>query len=262
MAGRLDGRVAVVTGGNSGIGEATVRLFAREGARVAILARREDEGRRVENDVRAAGGDAHFIACDVTDRASIDAAVAAVVERYGAIDVLFNNAGGAFPGEFPAESDDVWQAVLTLNLTSTFRVTKACWDHLTVSGAGAVVNMSSEAAVAGVSQPMRALFPGIPPAAYSAAKAGVEAFTRYAASAGSVANIRVNCVRPGQILTPALAGPDGTSVFERPFAMVQLTPGPGAPDDVANAVLFLACSESRFVNGQVITVDGGAAFKV
>ncbi len=262
MAGRLEGKVAIVTGGNSGIGEATVRLFAREGASVALMARREDEGRRVEAEVCAAGGEATFIRCDVMERDSIKQAVAATIARYGRIDTLFNNAGGALPGEFPRESDEAWEGVLTLNLTSTFRMTKACWDHLVAAGGGTVVNMSSEAAVAGISTEMRAMYPGIPPAAYAAAKAGVEAFTRYAASQGAGPGIRVNCVRPGQILTPALAMPDGHSIFERPFAMAQLTPGPGTAEDVANAVLFLACDESRFVNGQIISIDGGAAHKV
>jgi NAD(P)-dependent dehydrogenase (short-subunit alcohol dehydrogenase family) len=263
MARRLAGKVAIVTGGNAGIGEAAVRLFAEEGARVAIMARREEEGRSVEGDVRKAGGDATFIRCDVTDLESVRAAVNATIERYGALHVLFNNAGGAFPGEFPHESGEVWEHTIRLNLTSTFWMTRACWDHIVRSGGGAVVNMSSVAAVTGMSPAMRDLIPGVPPAAYAAAKAGVEAFTRYAAGPGGRVNIRVNCVRPGLIATAATAMPGGEGlIFDALFEQTQITPGPGDPMDIANAALFLACDESRFINGQVITIDGGAAQKL
>jgi NAD(P)-dependent dehydrogenase (short-subunit alcohol dehydrogenase family) len=262
MAGRLEGKVAIITGGNSGIGEGTVRVFAREGARVVLMARREDEGKRVEADVRAGGGTATFVRCDVMKRASIDAAVAAAVAEYGRIDIVFNNAGGGFPGEFPKESDDAWEQTLSLNLTGTFRMSKACWPHLIAAGDGAIVNMSSYAAVSAVSPKQRELLPFVPPAAYSAAKAGVEAFTRYAASQGSPHGIRVNCVRPGQILAASANIAPGEHFAEKYFASVQLVPGAGTPEDVANAVLFLASDESRFVNGEIINIDGGASGKI
>ncbi len=262
MAGRLEGKVAIVTGGNSGIGEATVKLFAAEGARVALMARREAEGQRVEAEVRASGGEATFIRCDVMERASIEDAVAAAVERYGRIDTLFNNAGGGFPGEFPRESDEAWEATINLNLTGTFRMTRACWKHLVASGGGTVVNMSSFAAVGATGQAARGILPYIPPAAYAAAKAGVEGFTRYTAGQGSAHNIRVNCVRPGQIQSVQANVAEGEHFAEKYFGSVQLTPGPGYGSDVAAAVLFLACEESRFVNGQILTIDGGAAGKV
>ena len=262
MAGRLEGKVAIVTGGNSGIGEATVRLFAREGATVVLMARREDEGLRVERDVLGSGGRAKFIACDVMERASIDAAMAATVEQFETVNVLFNNAGGAFPGEFPRESDETWEQTLNLNLTSTFRMSKACWPHMVAAGGGSIVNMSSFAAVSALSQEQRALLPGVPPAAYSAAKAGVEAFSRYAAGEGSAHGIRVNVVRPGQILAPSASIAPGQHFAERYFASVQVVPGVGLPEDVANAVLFLASDESRFISGEVINIDGGAAGKI
>lgn len=262
MAGKLDGRVAIVTGGNSGIGEATVKLFAREGASVVLVARREDEGRRVESEVHAAGGVARFIRCDVMDRASIDAAVAAAVAEFGRIDILFNNAGGGFPGEFPRESDEAWEQTIQLNLTGTFRTSRACWPHLVAAGRGAIVNMSSYAAVSAVSPEQRTLLPFIPPAAYSAAKAGVEAFTRYAASQGAPHGIRVNCVRPGQILAASANIAPGQHFAERYFASVQLVPGPGTPEDVAAAVLFLASDDARFINGEILNIDGGASGKI
>ena len=107
MPGKLADQVAIVTGGNSGIGEATVHAFAREGAKVAILARRENEGHAVESAVKDNGGEAMFISCDVSDRQQVDAAVQSVIDAYGRIDVLFNNAGGGGPGNFPNEEDDV-----------------------------------------------------------------------------------------------------------------------------------------------------------
>jgi NAD(P)-dependent dehydrogenase (short-subunit alcohol dehydrogenase family) len=262
MGKRLEGKVAVVTGGNSGIGEATVKVLAAEGAKVVLMARREAEGQRVEAEVKAAGNEATFIQCDVTSRQSIDAAVAASVERYGRIDILVNNAGGGLPGEFPRESDDVWEATINLNLTSTFRMTRACWNHMAAAGGGSVINMSSVAAVAGTPPAMRELMLFAPPAAYAASKAGIEAFTRYVAGVGAKHNIRVNCVRPGHIETPAVQLADGTHFFQKSFDMVQITPGIGTGEDIAYAVLYLANDESRFVNGQVITVDGGAALKV
>jgi NAD(P)-dependent dehydrogenase (short-subunit alcohol dehydrogenase family) len=262
MAGRLEGKVAIITGGNSGIGEATVHAFAREGARVALMARREDEGKRVEQAVAAAGGEAAFIRCDVMDRASIEQAVAATVERFGRIDLLFNNAGGGFPGAFPKESDDCWENTILLNLTGTFRMTRAAWNHMVAAGGGSIINMSSFAATSGLSTEQRGLLPFVPPAAYASAKAGIEGFSRYVASVGAPVNIRVNVVRPGQILSPAANLPSGGHFADRYFASVQLTPGPGTPEDVANSVVFLASEDSRFINGQVLDIDGGATGKL
>lgn len=264
MSGRLAGKVAIVTGGNSGIGKAAVQAFAREGAKVAFFARREEPGRAVEEEVRSAGADASFVACDVTDEAAVQRAVAQVVERYGALHVLFNNAGGAPGGGlFPAESLEQWTTTLTVNLTGTYIVTRACWDHLAAAEGASVVNMSSTAAVAALSEEQRALLPGIPPAAYAASKAGIEAFTRYIASVGSPHGIRANAVRPGQINTENTTQyTPGHHVFEPYFENTQLVKGPGMPEDVANLALFLASDEARFIDGQVIDVDGGVAGKV
>ena len=130
MPGKLDGEVAIVTGGNSGIGEATVRRFAREGAKTAILARREKEGEAVRDSVNADGGEAIFVRCDVSNRAQVDSAIQTVVDTWGGVDVLFNNAGGGGPGNFPNEEDDVWNRVINVNLTGTFYVSRAVWGVL------------------------------------------------------------------------------------------------------------------------------------
>ena len=267
MADRLAGKVAVITGGNSGIGETTGQVFAREGAKVILMARREEQGQAVAQGIREVGGEATFIRCDVGDDDSVRQAVAQAADVYGAINVLFNNAGGGSGSQFPNEPNSEWHRVVNTNLTGTFYVSRAVWPHLVAAGGGTVVNMSSLAAQRGFSSRMQDEF-GTTSASYYAAKAGVDALTRYMAGTGGRHNIRVNCVRPGQILTPGATG--GTSkdadgghhVFEKMFDFAQIVQGPGYPQDVANLVLFLACDESRFVNGEIINVDGGVAAKI
>jgi 3-oxoacyl-[acyl-carrier protein] reductase len=267
MTQRLKNKVAIVTGGNSGIGEATVHLFAREGAKVVIMARREEEGARVEKAVSEEGGEATFIACDVSNVGSVDSAAAEAAKAYGAIDILINNAGGGAAGDFPNTSDEDWNYVIDINLNGTFYVSRAVWPHLVAAGGGAVVNMSSLAAQRGFSPWMREEF-GTAAPAYYAAKAGVDALTRYMAGVGGKHNIRVNCVRPGQIMTPGatrgtINDPDGGHhVFEKMFNMAQIIPGPGYPEDVANLFLFLVSEESRFLTAEIINVDGGVAAKI
>jgi meso-butanediol dehydrogenase / (S,S)-butanediol dehydrogenase / diacetyl reductase len=262
MAGRLHGKVAMITGGNSGIGEATARLFTQEGAKVAILARREAEGRAVQDAIRAEGREITFLPCDVTDRAAVELAVAQTVATYGGLHVLINNAGGGAREMFPDESDETWDRVLGVNLTACFLICRAAWPHLIKSGGGAIVNVSSLAAVSGVSESVLEKFPTIPSASYIAAKAGLEGFTRYIASLGGPHKIRANCVRPGQILTRRLTTAAGEHVFARHFEIWQLLKGPGYAEDVANAMLFLACDESRFITAEMLNIDGGAAAKL
>lgn len=267
MGERLQSKVAIVTGGNSGIGETTAHLFAREGAKVVLMARRREQGQAVEEAIRDAGGEATFVHCDIGDHDSVQAAVTQAVEIYGRIDVLFNNAGGGAGSSFPNEPIEEWQRVIHTNLTGTFYVSQAVWPHLVAAGGGAVVNMSSLAAQRGFSPAMKKEF-GTTSSSYYAAKAGVDALTRYMAGIGGENNIRVNCVRPGQILTPGATGgtindaDGGHHVFERMFDFAQIVQGPGYPEDVANLVLFLSCDESRFISGEMINVDGGVAAKI
>ena len=267
MPNRLQDKIAVITGGNSGIGEATGHLFAQEGAKVVLMARREAEGQAVAAAIRDAGGEATFVACDVGDDESVTAAVRQAAQAYGGIHLLFNNAGGGGGSQFPNEPNAEWHRVINTNLTGTFYVSRAVWPHLVAAGGGAVVNMSSLAAQRGFSSRMQDEF-GTTSASYYAAKAGVDALTRYMAGTGGRHNIRVNCVRPGQILTPGATrgtskNPDGGHhVFEKMFDFAQIVQGPGLPEDVANLVLFLCSDESRFVNGEMINVDGGVAAKI
>ena len=267
MARRFEGKVAVVTGGNSGIGEQTGRQFAAEGAQTILMARREEQGNAVAEAIRAAGGEATFIPCDVADHGSVEAAIARAAETWGRIDVLFNNAGAGAGGNFPNESNENWDRVIGVNLTGTFYVSRAAWPHLVAAGGGAVVHMSSLAAQRGFSSRMQDEY-GTASSSYYAAKAGVDALTRYMAGVGGRHNIRVNCVRPGQILTPMAAGgtindPDGGHhVFEKMFDFHQIVQGPGYPRDVANLVTFLASDDARFISGEIVNIDGGVAAKI
>lgn len=262
MPNRLEGKVAVVTGGNSGIGEATGHLFAKEGAKVVLMARRIEQGQAVASAIRDTGGEAAFIACDVGDDDSVKDAVAEAAAVYGGIHMLFNNAGGGGGSRFPDEPNEEWHRIINTNLTGTFYVSRAVWPHLVAAGGGAVVNMSSLAAQRGFSARMQDEF-GTTSCSYYAAKAGVDALTRYMAGTGGRHNIRVNCVRPGQILTPgATRGTNEHHVFEKMFDFAQIVQGPGYPEDVANLVLFLCCEESRFISGEIINVDGGVAAKI
>jgi NAD(P)-dependent dehydrogenase (short-subunit alcohol dehydrogenase family) len=226
-----------------------------------IMARREEKGLAVQHAIREEGGDALFIPCDVADRSVVDTAVAKTIEAYGRLNILFNNAGGGVRENFPEETDEGWDRVIQVNLTGTFYLCRAAWKHLVAAGSGAIINMSSTAAVMGFSPTLVDMAKAVPPASYFASKAGVEAFTRYIAGMGARHNIRVNCVRPGQILTP-LAKVDGEHRYKTLFDIVQVLEGTGYPIDVANAVLFLASGESRFITGEFIHIDGGMPIKL
>ena len=267
MAKRLDSKVAIITGGNSGIGEGTAHLLAKEGARVILLARREEQGQAVASAIRDEGGEVTFISCDVGDEDSVESAIAEAAGTYGAIHILFNNAGGGGRGHFPDEPTEEFSRVINVNLNGTFYVSRAAWPHIVAAGGGAVVNMSSLAAQRGASPKMHEMF-GSTSASYWAAKAGVDALTRYMAGVGGAHNIRVNGIRPGQIMTPGatrgtITDPDGGHhAFEKLFDLMQIVKGPGYPVDVANLVLFLVSDESRFITSEIINIDGGVAAKI
>ena len=267
MAKRLDGKVAIITGGNSGIGEGTAHLLAKEGARVILMARREEQGQAVASAIRDEGGEVTFISCDVGDEDSVESAIAEAAGTYGAIHILFNNAGGGGRGHFPDEPTEEFSRVINVNLNGTYYVSRAAWPHIVAAGGGAVVNMSSLAAQRGASPKMHEMF-GSTSASYWAAKAGVDALTRYMAGVGGAHNIRVNGIRPGQIMTPGatrgtITDPDGGHhAFEKLFDLMQIVEGPGYPVDVANLVLFLVSDESRFITSEIINIDGGVAAKI
>ena len=261
--GRLAGRVAVVTGGNSGIGEAIVYRLAAEGARVAFCARRAELGAEVADEVRRSGGEARFDVCDVTDSRQVDEWIATVAREYGGLQIVVNNAGTASGGQWPEESDDDWDAILRLNVTSAFYVTRAAWPHLIAAGQGSVVNIGSLSAWGGIGANELEMMGGFQPSpSYQASKAALEGLTVHLAGRGGEHGIRVNCVRPGRILTRQWEESMGESfLFWSYYERVQMLKRHGRSEDVADAVLYLASAESKFVTAEMIDVNGGAVGK-
>jgi 2-hydroxycyclohexanecarboxyl-CoA dehydrogenase len=245
---RLEARNALVTGGASGIGAATARRLAAEGANVAIADLDEDGARAVAGEI-----DAFATAMDVTDTASIRAAVAAVEETVGPLEVLVNNAGGGRGTVrfFVDTTEDDWDMLLGLNLRSVLAVTHAVLPGMQDRKRGSIVNVASEAGRAGSQA-------NVP---YSAAKGGVIGFTRAIAREGAHYGVRCNAVSPGPIQTPLL-----DSLGEESELGKRLTQGmidatvmgrPGSPEEVASAIAFLACDDASFITGETIGVSGG-----
>jgi NAD(P)-dependent dehydrogenase (short-subunit alcohol dehydrogenase family) len=257
--GRLDGKVAIVTGGTTGIGEAIVRRFAAEGAQVAFCARTDDAGRAVEASVPGS----HFVRCDVTDEAAVDAFVAATVTRFGGLDVVVSNAGTGGGNAWPDEPTDVWNGFVELNLNGMMYLCRAAWPHLVERGGGSIVAITSLSAWMVVGRDQLEKMGGQPSASYQASKAAMEGLAVHLAGRGGEHAIRVNAVRPGRILTDKFRtwlGEEG--VFWAHYREAQLLKRHGHVDDVANAALFFASDESSFVTGTVLDVNGGAVVKL
>lgn len=240
---RLEGRIALVTGGASGIGAATARRLAAEGARVAVADVNEAGARSVASEI-----DGTALHMDVTDVESVRAGVAEV----GDVDVLVNNAGTDRFSFFVHTDEELWDFVLAVNLRGTIAVTHAVLDGMQKRGRGAIVNVASEAGRVGSQGSV----------VYSAAKAGVIGFTRAVARESSRFGVRVNAVAPGPIDTPLLnAAPEQLGeIGERLKAgMIAATSMRriGQPEEVAAAIAFLACDDASFVTGQTINVSGG-----
>jgi NAD(P)-dependent dehydrogenase (short-subunit alcohol dehydrogenase family) len=241
----LDGRVALVTGGSSGLGATVARTLAAAGARVAVAARREDRLAALADDV---GGVA--VACDLLDPAQVDELVPRVTERLGGPEILVNVAGG-FAGACPAEEEPPGTVTdtLTLNLVAPFRLCQAAFPHMVAAGRGAIVNVSSISGQVGI--------PGIPQASYAAAKAGLSGLTAELAVQWAPHGIRVNTVAPGFFrseITATLYDDERSHAWLR-----RNTPLPydGEAADIVGAVLWLAGDAGRYVTGQTIVVDGG-----
>jgi 2-hydroxycyclohexanecarboxyl-CoA dehydrogenase len=240
---RLEGRIALVTGGASGIGAATARRLAAEGARVAVADVNEAGARSVASEI-----DGTALRMDVTDVESVRAGVAAV----GDVDVLVNNAGTDRFSFFVNTDEELWDFVLAVNLRGTIAVTHAVLDGMQKRGRGAIVNVASEAGRVG-SQGS---------AVYSAAKAGVIGFTRAVARESSRLGVRVNAVAPGPIETPLLtAAPEqlgeiGERLMQGMIAATSMR-RIGQPEEVAAAIAFLASDDASYVTGQTLNVSGG-----
>jgi 3(or 17)beta-hydroxysteroid dehydrogenase len=246
---RVAGKVAIVTGAASGLGAADARMLAREGARVVLTDVDEAAGSVLAHEL-----DAHFVRQDVADEASWPALVAGVVQRYGRLDVLVNNAGIAIVADIEHTTTEIWRRTLAVHLDGTFFGCRAAIPAMAAGGGGSIVNMSSTAALV-----------GIPPfLAYSAAKGGIRSLTKSVAIHCRTRKngIRCNSVHPGSIDTPmvqaALAETRGIRLAdaEDPQAARRAL-GLGEPDDVANLVLYLASDESKHVNGAEFVIDAG-----
>jgi NAD(P)-dependent dehydrogenase (short-subunit alcohol dehydrogenase family) len=251
---RLDGKVAVVTGGCSGIGLATVERFAREGARVLVADVREEAGRQV---VAGLGEAVRFRRCDVTQEADIAAAMQAAVDAWGGLDIVFNNAGsGGARATIDEITGEEWDATQALLLRSVALGIRHAATHMKTRGGGAIVNTASVAGLqAGYSQ-----------IAYAVAKAGVIHLTKVAAAELARYRIRVNAICPGFIMTNIFAastGITGESAERVKTALVGMAPRiqpvsmPGSPGHIADACVFLASDEAAFVTGTYLLVDGG-----
>jgi len=251
MAGRLAGKVAIVSGGATGMGGAASRLFAAEGAKVAIIDRNEDAAQATAADIVAAGGIAEAFVADVSEEADVVAAVAAAEAAFGPITVLFNHAGTIVIKPFLDTTVTEWDWLHAVNVRSMFLMTRAVLPGMIAAGGGSIVCTSSISAVAGT--PMEVL--------YDTTKGAVHMFARAIAVEFRDRNIRCNAVCPGFIRTPhGLREVDelqklGIDVSEASLAAQQGRIG--EPEEVARAALFLASDDASFVNGTHLFVDNG-----
>lgn len=245
---RLEGKVAVVTGGNAGIGEAVAKRFADEGASVVVTGRRQQALDRVVSGIRHNKGKALAVAGSVTDEAHAQDVVQRSLDSFGRIDILVNNAGIGDFGKRLHETDDVtWATVLDVNLTGVFRMTRAIVPQMLKQGCGTIVNISSIASLVGI--------PTL--TAYAASKGGLDALTRALAIDYAKDGIRCNVVNPGLIDTPMAAPLMANPDLLQPILAQYAIRRPGTPEEVANMVLYLASDEAAWVTGGTFTIDGG-----
>jgi NAD(P)-dependent dehydrogenase (short-subunit alcohol dehydrogenase family) len=249
MAGRVEGKVALVTGGASGIGRATALTFAREGAKLVVADMNAEGGQQTVHMITENGGEAIFVKTDVSKTVAVQALISKVVETYGRLDCAHNNAGissgvRALTADYPEER---WQQVLAVNLTGVWLCMKYEIVQMLHHGGGAIVNTASIAGLVG----------GAGGAAYTASKHGVVGLTKTAALEYAQQGIRVNCICPGYIQTPMTAS--NLSDPERQAQIIAREPigRVGTPEEVAETVVWLCSDAASFVTGHAMTVDGG-----
>jgi len=256
--GRLQDKVAFLTGGGAGIARATAKAFVREGAKVTIIDINREAGAAAEREIREAGGDALFVATDVTRDDSMRAAYDAAIAKFGRLDVIFNCAGGSLQEDVPVhEMDlDVWQRTINLNLLHPFLSCRHGIPHLIKAGGGAIINVTSHLGLMGSMKP-----------AYAATKGGLVSFTKTLAAQYVEHNIRANAIAPGSIRTerqikryenPEWQGENLSPAARTRQAMRKLYPfSAGGPGDIAEIAVFLASNDSRMLTGTTIAADGG-----
>ncbi len=244
---QLEGKVAIVTGGGGGIGKAIVETFAREGARVAIADRDLAAARTLAQSLDAARGLALAVEVDVADSAAVKRMAAQAFDAFGRIDILVNNAGIRFLNALLEQSEDEWRRTIDVNLTGPFLCCKAVIPYMLRAGKGKIVNVSSVAGLFG--RPLRS--------AYCASKGGEIAFTRAAALDMKGQNIYINALAPALVDTPLNAAFTADAALAPMWGKETMVGRWGKPAEIAQAALFLASDASDFVNGTVLTVDGG-----
>ncbi len=249
---RLKDKIAIITGGGSGIGRASAELFAREGARVVVADFNEKAAQETAAAIRQAGGEAISVQVDVSDSAQVQRLVDTTLQTYGGIDILVNNAGILLFGTALDTSQQDWERVIAINLTGTFLVSKAVLPHMIARGGGSIVNLTSSTGAHDAAANT---------VAYVTSKGGVALLTRAMAIDHAKHNVRVNAVAPGPTDTPMLRdamSPEQLAAFAATFPMGRL----GRPEELARAILFLASDEASFVTGAILAVDGGQTAQV
>ena len=245
---RLQGKVAIITGGARGQGEAEARMFARKGAKVVFGDVLDDEGRRVEAEIAAAGGEAVYVRLDVTDENSWREAVGTAVSRFGKVDILVNNAGIASWNAGDDASVAEWDRLMEVNAKGVFLGTKAVIPAMRAAGGGSIINISSISGMVGQTN----IHPG-----YNASKGAVRILTKSTAVQHAAEGIRCNSIHPGPVKTPmterSWSNPEWLKATERRTPLGRYA----EPDEIAYGVLFLASDESSFMTGSEMVIDGG-----
>jgi NAD(P)-dependent dehydrogenase (short-subunit alcohol dehydrogenase family) len=250
---RLSGKAAIVTGGSHGIGAATCKALAREGAAVAVTDVLDDDGRMIAEHINSTGGNARFWHLDVTDEAAVEHVLGEVANAFGKIDVVVNNAGIAGVSKPTHEiTIEEWEHVLKINVGGVFLCTKHAVPHLRRAGGGCIINLSSIYGIISA--------PDNPP--YHASKGALRVMTKTDALLYAQDRIRVNSVHPGFIWTPlveelARNSPEGLEAFRRKLDSRHPIGHVGEPDDVAYGIVYLASDEAKFVTGSELVIDGG-----